>query len=83
MSRKEEMIEEKRNYNETHPELREGEMFLTNTTNEDYVKIGWISKRRGNHAYTIHGTEIKWYAPVFVQKKEYEEGIKKYREERK
>ena len=73
------MIEEKRNYNETHPELREGEMFLTNTLdNYDYMRIGWHSKRRGRQAYSIHGEELTRGIPVFVQRSEYEEGMKKY-----
>jgi hypothetical protein len=77
------MIKEKRNYNKTHPELREGEMLLTNCSldNYDYDRIGWNTKRRGRHAYTIDGKPFTGYIPVFVQIKEYEEGMKKYREE--
>jgi hypothetical protein len=76
------MIGKKRNYNETHPELEEGEMFLTNSVDENYTRIRWNTKRRGMQAYTIDGELLTGFIPVFVQKKEYEEGMKKYREER-
>ena len=66
-----------RNYNETHPELKEGEMFLTNASFDDYTYIRWITKRRGIQAYTIDGEELTVLRPVFVQKEEYEEGMKK------
>ena len=69
------MIE--KNYNETHPELKEGEMFLTNSMPDDYIRIGWKTKRKGIQAYTIDGEKIQLLAPVFVQKEEYEEGMRK------
>jgi hypothetical protein len=74
------MIEEKRNYNETHPELREGEMFLSNymLDNFDFKRIGWHSKRKGRQAYDVEGTELTGYIPVFVQKEEYDTGMRKY-----
>jgi len=70
------MIKNERNYNETHPELKEGEMFLTNSSFENYTLIGWRTKRRGIQAYTIDGEELIMIRPVFVQKEEYEEGMK-------
>jgi len=70
------MIEKKND--ETHPELREGEMFLTNCTIPDYVRIGWKTKRIGRQAYTIDGEKLKVLIPVFVQKEEYDEGMKKH-----
>ena len=71
------MIENERNYNETHPELKEGEMFLTNSPPDGYINIGWETKRMGRQAYTIYGEELSGFTPVFIQKKEYEEGMKK------
>lgn len=70
------------NFNEKHPELREGEMFLTNCDKRVYQSISWRSKRKGMTAYTIHGEIIKSsyrFFPVFVQKQEYDEDMKKYR----
>lgn len=63
-------------YNETHPELRKGEMFLTNGVLETYVQIGWKTKRRGRRAYSKKGEPLLEYRPVFVQRSEYEEGTK-------
>jgi hypothetical protein len=79
------MIGKKRNYNETHPELREGEMHLSNCPLDSYSydRIGWNTKRRGQQAYTIDGKLITRYIPVFVQREEYEKGMKKYKEEEK
>jgi hypothetical protein len=62
-----------RNYNKTHPELRDGEMFLTNCVEETYDPIGWNTKRMGAVAYTTGGVPLPKYRPVFVQRKEYEE----------
>lgn len=70
------MIEEKRNYNERHPELEVGEMFLTNCEWEVYNSLKWISKRRGGVAYTASGVPRPGYRPVFVLRSEYEEGTK-------
>lgn len=72
------MIEEKRDYNETHPELEEGEMFLTNCTWDEYIRIGWQTKRKGRKAYSRQGKGLFGLSPVFVHRKEYEEGMKKY-----
>lgn len=64
-------------FNECHPEIKKGEMFLSNTTLEDYHCIRWMSKRKGITAYTINGKVIKGMFPVFVQKQEYDEGMKR------
>jgi len=71
----------KGNYNETHPELKEGEMFLSNNSFEEYTHIGWKTKRLGIQAYTIDGEELTVLRPVFVRNEEYEEGMKKYHKE--
>lgn len=65
--------------NETHPELREGEMFLMNATPSDYNQIGYKSKRAGVAAYDTEGNRVKTgyvFFPVFVQKAEYDENMK-------
>ena len=73
--------------NTTHPELEEGEVFITNVVKADskdylhapfdgwskYSDIGWETKRAGTIAYTIGGKIIKNAYPVFIQLKEYED----------
>lgn len=63
-----------------HPELKEGEMFLCNSDIENFALIGWETKRMGNRAFDIYNNIIRMTSiyPVFVQKKEYEEGMKRY-----
>ena len=74
------------NFNETHPELLDGEMFLTNIykyNNElHYYSIGYNTKRKGNIAYTTDGEISKHSFPVFIDKKEYDEVQKKFRLEK-
>ena len=67
-------------FNRTHPELRDGEIFLTNVylygAAVDYNDIGWDTKRFGKCAYTIFGERAVGCIPVFVQKSEWEKGGK-------
>ena len=56
--------------NKYHPELKEGEVFLTNTDNPEMTNIGWKSKRLGRVAYDIHGLIVKGLYPVFKNKAE-------------
>jgi hypothetical protein len=70
------MFIEQRNYNETHPELKEGEMFLFSGVSETYDPLKWNTKRMGAVAHTPRGVPLPKYSHVFVQRKEYEEGIK-------
>jgi len=66
-----------------HPELREGEIYLTNCYEEeeleencveDFSAIGWKTKRRGRKAYDINRERIYNGAfPVFVRATELEE----------
>jgi hypothetical protein len=50
-----------------HPELAQGEMFLTNcASQDDYEEIGWLTKRLGTTAYDVIGKPIDGYRPVFV-----------------
>ena len=66
-------------FNAEHPELEDGEMFLSNTNEEGYQRIRWKTKRRGEVAYNIDGIIIDKQSinlfPVFVQKQEYDEGM--------
>ena len=53
-----------------HPELEEGETFLTNSTLENYPHIGWKTKRKGMIAYDVNDVPVKGLIPVFVQQSE-------------
>ncbi|MDO8560786.1 MAG: hypothetical protein Q7R91_01055 [bacterium] len=65
-----------------HPELQDGEVFLTNASDDDWDRIsddphsswesiGWKTKRMGNVAYDIiEGKPVPGMFPVFVQKRE-------------
>lgn len=63
-----------------HPELRTGEVFLTNASDNpgghpddprsDWEVIGWQTKRRGNVAYNRKGKPIRDMFPIFVQRQE-------------
>lgn len=67
------------NFNDKHPELEDGEMFLTNECTGTYPKIGWKSKRKGITAYTINGKVIgiiNGMFPIFIQKKEFDDYFK-------
>ena len=61
--------------NEHHPELRDGEIFLSNMLLGDLRDIWWKTKRMGSIAYTINGERVdpinKLY-PVFVKVSEIE-----------
>ena len=59
-----------------HPEIQEGEVFLTNETLESFSHcVGWKAKRVGRQAYTRRGAQIPlgWHIyPIFIQKSEIE-----------
>ena len=61
--------------NDHHPELRDGEIFLSNMLLEDLPGIWWKTKRMGSIAYTINGERLdpinKLY-PVFAKASEIE-----------
>jgi hypothetical protein len=57
-------------FNLTHPELKEGEIFVTNSNTDKLSTIGWKTKRVGIIAYDIQGKEINWLVPVFRQSSE-------------
>ena len=69
-----------KDFNKTQPELREGEILLTNDTEEEFRKIPRRTKRIGKIAYDIDGKQIERGVsilpaiyPVFVQRKELED----------
>jgi hypothetical protein len=60
-----------------HPELEEGEVFLTNATIDEFDKIGWKTKRRGEIAYDINNNPLSPINqpdlyPVFAKQSEIE-----------
>jgi hypothetical protein len=55
-----------------HNERQDDELFLTNTTYDDYYQIGWKTKRQGDIAYDVDGEEVKGLFPVFIKKFEVE-----------
>lgn len=72
-------MKEKQNFNESHPEIKENEMFLMNCISgtDNYTPIGWKTKRKGFQAFCVSGEVLDGYYPVFVQKEEYEKGMKR------
>lgn len=65
------------NMNDNHTERMPGEMFLTNTDDKRYHEISYRTKRMGCVAYTKSGLSIKDMFPVFVQKDEYDEFMRR------
>lgn len=73
----------KGNFNVNHPELRGGEIWLTNSSAKDFADdIGWKTKRAGEKAYTVNGEDANAFHPefersilypVFVQRQELED----------
>lgn len=64
-------------FNKTHPELQEGEMFFANIRLDEMNGGGWKrlvhdykTLRVGEHAYNIHGEPLVQHAPLFVQRDE-------------
>ena len=75
------MSEKKVSFNRNHPELREGEVFLTNAFDDsngrfpddprsDWESVGWKSKRAGVTAYTTDGQVIPKMFPIFAKRSE-------------
>jgi hypothetical protein len=61
-----------------HPELREGEVLLGNTTREDFDRFDYESKRLGHIAYDTDGRVLEWQVtyPVFVSEAEYADHVR-------
>lgn len=49
---------EKQNFNANHPELRKGEVFITNADADSYRFVGWETKRAGEVSYDISGEPL-------------------------
>jgi hypothetical protein len=60
------------NHNRTHPELRPGEIFLSNVGADGFTKFRWSTKRLGETAYRTDGNRIGGARPVFVKRSELE-----------
>lgn len=65
-----------RGFNNSHPELQMGEVFLANISLGDYYSewehIVWKTKRMGEVAYSIDGRLVNGLRPVFAQRDELE-----------
>lgn len=66
--------------NKNHPELKEGEMWLSNGVN--LYKIGYKTKRMGGLAFNKYGEIITELHPIFVQISEYNEVQNAYKHKR-
>ncbi len=55
-----------------HPELRNGEVFFTNSDKASFGKMSWKTKRLGAQAYNGVGEKIQHedWCPVFLQESE-------------
>ena len=54
-----------------HPECLPGETFLTNVCKDsNFEKIGWETKRKGEHAYDVFGKLVPDAYPVFIRVEE-------------
>lgn len=62
-----------------HPEIRPGEMWLTNSYDEHYDQILYETKRKGRVAYAPSGYHIQGLFPVFIKKEEYNEHMEDIR----
>ena len=62
----------------SHPEMKLGEVFFTNTNTPGYLEIEWVSKRRGRIAYDGEGNRltVNDWSPVFISEVELEESRK-------
>lgn len=74
-----------KNFNLNHPERKDGETFLGNTSRlypgevlgVPYTALPYTSKRKGVKAYNALGEELTGMVPVFVNQKEYDEKVNK------
>lgn len=68
-----------------HPELEEGEIFLTNSNQRVFEEMEWLSKRKGKVALDGNGLmtgNTDWF-PVFIGKKELYDSGKDIKDVRK
>jgi len=55
-----------------HPEAKEGEVCIGSYRDDDYMKIGWHTKRMGVQARSLYGVPLSGLHPVFVSVMELE-----------
>lgn len=62
---------------EKHPELLDGEVFLTNATEASYNSFDWKTKRMGVIAYDNKGLSVQSLGlrPCFIRREEVEKEI--------
>lgn len=68
------------NFNHNHPELKDGEMFFSNFTQDGFDKLGFKTKRLGVVAYQSNGIRLNFLRvkryPVFILRKEWSDGLR-------
>lgn len=57
-------------FNISHPELKDGEVFLGNFRPNQLNDIGWKTRRAGVQSYDFKGNAYDGARPVFVQQSE-------------
>lgn len=65
-----------RNFNKSHPEKLEDEIFLTNATHSGFENLRWRTKRLGVTAFDENGERVDpqfGLFPVFVKRLEWED----------
>jgi hypothetical protein len=84
-------MKKKKNFNDTHPELRRSEVFLTSINKEfnadaDTLEVYFANrfsmyktKRLGFVAYNEKGHVVQDFLPIFVNKKEHEKVLKEFK----
>jgi uncharacterized protein (UPF0335 family) len=68
-----EILDVKLEFNDIHPELKAGEVFLHNVTpgTSDWTRIHYKTKRLGKQAYNLYGKALEHNSkPVFVKEEE-------------
>ncbi|MBP6929749.1 MAG: hypothetical protein KBB77_02325 [Candidatus Moranbacteria bacterium] len=54
-----------------HPEMKSGEIFLSNGNDAGFAQLSYQSKRKGEKAYDQQGRHLPGLIPIFVNKAEY------------
>jgi hypothetical protein len=69
-------------YQGTHPEIRKGEVYMGNVTQDAFKHRPWKTKRLGKQPIDVHGNPIpvKTLFPLFVNSSELTDaGLKEFR----
>jgi hypothetical protein len=70
--RKEPTLDQQEFDQKKHPELLEGEMWITNLSPDKIDEIQYDTKRVGITAYDNFGNVVEGLVPVFISRAEYE-----------